>query len=224
MNQSTLQTNITDSENAPAPMRRWNRRHGLIWIMSSLWLATTLVVMAWLTDSSFKPGPATTPLGLWPEGSRIQRDPIRPTLILFMHPRCPCSRATIGELAVLASRCQGLFTAQVWFLKPTNVAENWTQTDLWRKASEIPGVSVHVDETGVEAHRFQALTSGHSMLYDKDGHLLFQGGITLARGHSGDNPGRSTLESVLERGGARDYSTPVFGCPLVENNAAKGGI
>ncbi len=111
------------------------------------------------------------------------------------------------------------------FLKPEVFANGWEQTDSWRQAATIPDVTVVRDDSGLEARRFGAATSGQTLLYDAGGALLFSGGITGARGHAGDNAGQSELVSLLNRGpsspavtlnrgqSARD-ATSVFGCPL----------
>lgn len=218
MNTTPTPSNLRATENIPA--RRLNKvTPPWLWLGAAVWLVTILTALAWMTNYSFTPGPLATTLANWPEASRIDRDAARPTLLLFAHPRCPCSRATIGELARLAANCQDRFTAQVWFTKPAGVAVDWEQTDLWRTAAAIPGVSVHTDEAGNEAARFGAQTSGHAMLYDSAGQLLFQGGITLSRGHSGDNPGRTTLQNILEGRKTPAPPTPIFGCALVETLA-----
>src|SRR5258708_3319639 len=51
-----------------------------------------------------RPGHPGTPPVHWPEGSPIRLDPVKPTLLIFLHPRCPCSRASVAELAALAAR------------------------------------------------------------------------------------------------------------------------
>jgi len=73
-----------------------------------------------------------------------------------------------------------------------------------------------VDENGAEAQRFQSKTSGQTVLYAPSGELLFHGGITIARGHEGDNPGVDVIESLLQHKDAAPVaaSTPVFGCEL----------
>jgi len=76
---------------------------------------------------------------------------------------------------------------------------------------------VLTDEDGIEARSFGAVTSGQALLYSAQGRLLFSGGITESRGHSGDNAGRSAIESLVMNGseGLRTpASTPVYGCPL----------
>ena len=88
-------------------------------------------------------------------------------------------------------------------------------TDLWRRAAAIKGVTVVQDSEGVEAERFHAATSGYTLLYGSDGRLLFSGGITGARGHAGDNAGRSAIAALLTAEGAPTGTTPVFGCSLL---------
>lgn len=165
------------------------------------------------------PGSSAQPPLQWPADSHIQRQPDRATLVMLVHPHCPCTRASIGELAELMAHCQGRLTASVLFLKPAGFSEEWEQTDLWRSAANIPGVKVLIDDEGVEARRFRAATSGQTMLYDAAGHLLFSGGITGSRGHSGDNAGRSAIVSLVNAGATDRAETFVFGCPLFGPNS-----
>ena len=58
-------------------------------------------------------------------------------------------------------------------------------------AAEIPGVEVVSDEDDAQSAAFGAAVSGQTLLYDREGRLIFSGGITAARGHAGDNAGRS---------------------------------
>jgi len=109
--------------------------------------------------------------------------------------------------------------AQVVFLQPSGVNDDWVQTDLWHRAIGIPGVSVRSDHDGVEARRFGVATSGEALLYDRAGRLIFAGGITAARGHSGDNEGRAALVDLLTDHSATHAGTPVFGCPLFDSAA-----
>jgi hypothetical protein len=117
------------------------------------------------------------------------------------------------------AQAQGRVSAYVLFLKPTDSSTDWEKTDLWQSAARIPGVNVVADDNGIEARRFHAVTSGQTALYDTDGRLLFSGGITSARGHSGDNAGRSAIVSLLNAGDANRTVTAVFGCPLYSNRS-----
>ncbi|MBI3313535.1 MAG: RedB protein [Candidatus Omnitrophica bacterium] len=169
-----------------------------------------------LLNYGAKPGATAPPPGEWPAETSIPKNHDSPTLLMFVHPHCPCSRASIGELAIMAAHVQGKADIQVVFLKPGKFSDPWTKSDLWKQASGIPGVKVMVDENGKEAERFHALTSGQTLLYGVDGRLLFSGGITASRGHSGDNAGRSAVESILLKGSADRKQTPVFGCSLMD--------
>jgi len=117
-------------------------------------------------------------------------------------------------LAVIVAHCPDSVDARVLFFRPTNFADNWEKTDLWFSANEIPNVIAVSDENGIEASKFGATTSGYSMLYDSSGKLLFRGGITGSRGHSGDNAGRSAIESLLMNKVTDQKQSFVFGCPL----------
>ena len=219
---------------APRGKSDFMRRHrmGLTWLAAAVWLAAVGFCMALIQQYSVTPGDAGTPPAHWPAESRIPLDPKLPTLVLFAHPHCPCTRATMGELDLLMARVQGRAKVQVWFLKPDGTAESWTNTDLWSSAAAIPGVTVQEDRSGREANLFHAETSGQTLLYHPDGHLMFQGGITIARGHAGDNPGRSALYNLLTDHQVNEplasealaqIKTPVFGCSLFARQCQSGG-
>jgi hypothetical protein len=137
---------------------------------------------------------------------------------MFVHPRCPCTRASLGELEKIIAHCQGKFTPWIVFMKPKHSPSEWEHTDLWQTANAIPGSHVLVDIDGEESRRFGASTSGHTMLYGADGKLLFSGGITSARGHFGDNVGRDAIESWLKDQQVDHSRTPVYGCPIFSND------
>ena len=90
----------------------------------------------------------------------------------------------------------------------------WCKKDLWHSAAAIPGVQVLCDEEGREAQGLGAATSGQVVLYSPGGELLFSGGITVSRGHAGDNAGRDAVISCLTGLRADRTHCPVFGCPL----------
>jgi len=151
----------------------------------------------------------------WPAEAQIVLDHNRDTLIMFAHPQCPCTRASLEELNRLLARSQGRAATQVLFFKPGKFSDDWTRTDLWRNAAAIPGVAVHEDLDGAQARLFGAETSGYVLLYDTRGQLLFNGGITGSRGHAGDNAGENTIVSLLTGQDASMKQTQVYGCSLL---------
>ena len=122
----------------------------------------------------------------------------------------------MGELAILMAHCQGLVNARVVFFRPSGSHEDWTHSDLWQAAAAIPGVTVQADEDGREARLFHAETSGHTALYDARGQLIFDGGITASRGHSGDNDGREAIMALLHGKTTERAQTPVYGCLILK--------
>jgi hypothetical protein len=190
------------------------RRMALVSGAMLVWLLAVGLGDRVLLRYSNTPGrPAAPPLA-WPHDASIRPDQGRATLVAFLHPQCPCSRASIGELALIMARCQDKLNAYLFFYAPRSEGSAWTRTDLWRDAAAIPGVQTVEDLDGAEARRFGASTSGQTLLYIRN-HLEFNGGITAARGHSGANDGRDAVVSLLEDRTPRRNTTPVFGCSLL---------
>lgn len=154
--------------------------------------------------------------GHWPAGTRIPLDSTCDTLVMFAHPQCPCTRASLEELNRLLAQCHGQVATHVLFLKPGTFSNDWLQTDLWRSAKAIPGVVVQADPDGTQARLFGAETSGCVLLYDPQGQLLFKGGITGSRGHAGDNAGVNAVASWLTGQAVSLKQTPVYGCSLLD--------
>ena len=138
---------------------------------------------------------------------------------MLAHPHCPCTAASVGELAQIMARLQGKVAAYVLFVKPKEAGRDWDDTSLRRSAEAIPGVNVVFDPDGVEARRFGAETSGHTLLFAADGRLLFSGGITASRGHAGDNAGERAIVALVNNQTPARTQTLVFGCSLA--NRAK---
>ena len=178
------------------------------------WLLTIGTGLAMLWAYAETPGPPATASATWPAAASLPRDSSGQVLVLFLHPQCPCSRATIGELARLLASTHPPLTTYALFYRPADAVAGWERTDLWDSAAAIPGVHVMSDERGAQARVFGALVSGQTMLYDATGSLLFSGGITGARGHEGDNPSRTALTSMLAGQLANTIHAPVFGCYL----------
>jgi hypothetical protein len=158
-------------------------------------------------------GTVGVPPLVWPSRTKILRRHDRYTLVMFAHPDCPCTRASLGEVESLMTELQGKLDVFVQFRKPGVSLTEVRASDLWKTAVAMPGVSARLDRDGAEALEFGAAVSGQTMLYDKDGKLIFSGGITASRGHVGDNPGARAILRGL--GGADALShAPVFGCSL----------
>ena len=183
-----------------------------------VWLPAVAFGINVLWKYSMTPGRPGTPSLSWPEGVRVERAPGRSTLVIFAHPQCPCTSATLGELAIIMAHTHDRLDAEVFFYTPSTAPASWARAELWSAASAIPGVHVSEDRDAHMAERFGAFTSGQTLLYDPFGHLQFKGGITALRGHSGDNAGRGAIIALVRseppQMRALPEVTPVLGCSL----------
>lgn len=211
----TLPNCLQDAGTSPAEFILVASRFFLIRIvLGSLWLIAVGAGFVAILNYQSAEGPAGAKTKHWPSGTRMALDRDRCTLVLFAHPKCPCTRASLEELNRLLAQSQGRVTARVLFYRPAKFARDWSQTGLWRSAASIPGVEVEEDPDGAEARLFGAETSGYVLLYDSRGQLLFNGGITGGRGHAGDNAGESAIVSLLMGPGVIAKQAPVYGCSL----------
>jgi hypothetical protein len=190
------------------------KRSHVIWAFAGIWILAVVAGLSVLWAWENTPGAAGDAPSQWPAESGLSRATDAPTLVLFAHPQCSCTRASLGEFAEILARATTPPRTYIVFLKPAGFGVDWEKTDLWRAATNLPSVTVLRDDDGLEATRFGVITSGQTMLYDQSGALLFSGGITGARGHAGDNAGRASLVSLLNQGKTDLASTSVFGCPL----------
>jgi hypothetical protein len=191
------------------------RSHGFLAAAGILWVSLLIVGFLFLAREEFTAVKASLPVTLFPRSSAVRLVSDKPTLVLFAHPHCPCTRASLHELDGLLAETQNRVSVTVVFTIPDGVPGDWEQGDLWNSAKSIPGLRVIRDQGGVEAHRFDVEGSGHVLLYAPSGKLLFSGGITASRGHEGSNMGRSAIVSFILDGHSPVSHTPVFGCSLL---------
>jgi len=187
------------------------------WVAVSIWGIAVGGGFVLLTSYQNAPGePAKAPAE-WPAESPVERAPQTATLLVFVHPHCPCTDATMEELARLMRHVQDRVRAYALFLQPESFGAEWTNTSLWDRAASISGVTPRRDPEGRATDRFGVATSGQVLLYGTDGALRFQGGITAGRGHEGDNAGRAALRALLTGGDPATTETFVFGCSMHED-------
>lgn len=183
-------------------------------------------MMVWQARYASTAGAAAVAPMRWPANTALPFHAGRHNLLVFVHPQCPCSRATLSELARITAAAKVPLDTRVLVLQYANQPQPSFHAPLYRQASGIPGVSVSVDQNGQIAQQFNAACSGQVFLYDPSGQLLFAGGITPLRGHEGDNAGE---DFILQRLGdsqrfAAVASTPVFGCELFDQAAEKRSV
>lgn len=163
-----------------------------------------------------KPGTAGNSARIeFPTSTLLTPNPRGQTLVMFAHPHCPCTQASLSELAAILAECPNLQPAQIVFPLPKGAPASWQTGQIVRASQAMTGVRVIWDEEEQLTRALAAETSGQVYLFDAAGQPLFSGGITALRGHAGWNAGRGAIVAHHQRRpGARDR-TPVYGCELL---------
>jgi hypothetical protein len=183
-------------------------------VASVVWVGTVAATYRAIGRFENTPGRAAEGPKNWPAGSSLARNDGAPTLVMLMHPQCSCTRASLNELQAVIEKSPRTMRTYVVVYRPHGAKPGWERTDTFAAATRLRGTRVIVDEDGQEAKRFGAFTSGQTFLYDGEGRLRFEGGITLLRGHVGMNSGRADVIRIAN-GETGKGTHPVFGCSIV---------
>ena len=179
-----------------------------------LWIVVLILgfgAMAWYKQ---QPGPVGKIQSHWPQNVSQPLNPFRHNLVLFAHPGCSCTYASIVELEKLLVSHKNKFNVQIYFYYPSDKTKEWTNSTSKTYALKLPNTEVIDDRGGEFARRFGALTSGQAILYSPEGKLVFAGGLTETRGHIGESEGTRSIASAIETGQSLIKSTSTFGCIL----------
>lgn len=205
----TMARNPHSPRHCSCTRRRFTIAILVVWIVA----ITSGVVL--LADYSSVPGrKGVSPRAEWPSESQLELSTENPTVLVFLHPRCPCSRATLRQLARLSADCKGMFELQPVFYCPLAEGDGWAHTDLWTTATTLTTRTPFVDRGGTETARFGARTSGYCLLFSSLGKQRFSGGVTAGRGHEGSNLGYEALTNLLKNHDAPAVELPVYGCAI----------
>jgi len=120
-----------------------------MWIGLCVWIVAVVVGWSVLTRYSNQASPRTTAPDLVIPAEVSQSAPYR--LLMFVHPRCPCSVASLRELARVMSRCPREVDATIHFYRPETAGDDWVHGNLWDSAMAIPGVRAAIDPGGKTA-------------------------------------------------------------------------
>ena len=188
----------------------------LISVVTAIWICSVVAGTMLLARYSSSPGSAAGPPRSWPVIPGLPRQSSRPSLVMFVHPMCPCSRASINELARLTARCRDRMDLTALFVVPPGCPPDWYKSALWENANAIPGLRVIDDQGGRLASAFGVTTSGHCLVYDAEENLIFSGGITPGRGHEGDSLGQAIVtEIAVHSAVSGSHECATYGCPLM---------
>lgn len=173
------------------------------------WVAVIAFGMGRLISYGATPGVAATAA---PSGDALVAAG-RPSVVMFLHPFCPCSGASVEALAKLVEQRPDAAIATV-FSDVRDDDRGTADGELWRRVGELKGVRRIVDRDGAIAQRFDAHTSGQAFVYAADGASGFRGGLTAGRGQIGDSVGLQAARAVVDGRAPTTRAADVFGCEL----------
>lgn len=187
------------------------------------WFVCVLVGLLCLFQYEFT-GAVPASVSQWPKDAELELAPDRPTAVLFVHPHCPCTAASIAELDRVLGHAPDVLNVIVVFPIPPGAAEDWIDGTNHTAARRLPGTLLYEDTEGQVTDRFGVSISGTVLAYGTDGALRFRGGLTASRGHEGPNTGSLALRSLASGETPAQSSSPVFGCALLSSETqAYGG-
>jgi hypothetical protein len=70
---------------------------------AALWMIALAVGFAILIDHDLRAGSSSTAACHWPADSSLARSGDGPTLVMFIHPHCPCTAASLEQLDLIAN-------------------------------------------------------------------------------------------------------------------------
>lgn len=203
----------------------------IIVVLTSLFLGSVLLVgLGLLTHYQTQPGPVgEIPAELTPAalaslsnasvdsvgvGRGVTSSESPWQLLIFAHPKCPCTRATINNLELALRTANHRLEIVPVIFRPIHGDATWLQTESTERLSLVAQRPLVDDVDSQLARQFGVRVSGHCLLYDGDGKLRFSGGITASRGHEGRCRPLSALTKALEGHPIAQTKWPVYGCQM----------
>jgi hypothetical protein len=187
----------------------------------TLWSVLLFGGLALFSIDQSRQGTRGTIPARWPGASRIHRAAGQPTLLVFLHPNCPCSIATVHSLQRSLRALRPEARPKTVFVVRPAVRDDWRARQLLATAAETPNGSFFQDDGEKEIARFGADVSGHLLLYGPAGALLFDGGVTPERGQEAESMASDRFQQVLTGMPRSPVRTAVFGCGLQSHRSAR---
>src|SRR5438552_1238510 len=117
------------------------RKRGLLITASAFWLVAVFVCVYLLALHELTPG-RVGKVGGWPGSHLVALGHGTKTLLVFIHPGCPCTEATMTELRRILDENGNLVRASVLAFRPSAAASNWERTDLYERLVRFPDVKL----------------------------------------------------------------------------------
>ena len=106
--------------------------------VAAAWGAVVVLGLLYLEAYADRPGDSGAPPAVWPAQSRVKRDGRRPTVLIFLHPQCPCSRASLAELVHVVERCRTRVLRSTPCCWPVQAFDRWGRSRIEQDLAGIP--------------------------------------------------------------------------------------
>ena len=184
-------------------------------LMLMLWLSAIALGFAWWDNYDYTPG--RTAVAVATETEAMTTTGWK--LTIYIHPQCPCTRASLAELSDILERpTSSPLSIRVVFFVPSGAAASWADGELKAVVEHWTHTEIAFDFGGIEIRRSGVTTSGTIVLHDPMGHIAFRGGINRGRGRTGESPGKRSILDLLTGHPTDIHETPVYGCSLLESD------
>jgi hypothetical protein len=185
-----------------------------LWIAGALWIALIAGGFTILNVHAATPGAQFSGELELSDLPRSNRQEPEWTAVLFAHPHCPCTDASLNELADTLDNAMVPVRRIIVCVEPPNAPAGWSDSELFATAKQR-GFQVLLDRNATLATKAGAATSGLTILLDPSGKPHFSGGVTASRGHRGPNSGTAAiLRQLTDPSVTQSATAPVYGCPL----------
>lgn len=180
-----------------------------------LWIFVILAGVSALARFAYVPGDAANAPKSWPILTRLPAPANRPEILVFLHPKCGCSQATLRNLETMLPEIGEKAVVKL-VLNDLGDPKLLEESRAFSTAKTLKNITLVVDHNGFETNAFEVKTSGQVMLYDESGRLVFAGGLTPFRGHEGVSEGELSIVKWLNQRDMTWKTTSVFGCAMKE--------
>lgn len=143
-------------------------------------------------------------------------------LLFFVHPGCPCTKASWYELERILPPISTRTHVTAIVVEYLNSIPAEDQTDVVKLIGASKNIDVVFLPENAVRNEFGVTTSGQCLLYNTSDILVFEGGVTPSRNHTGPNKGIEKIMSIAGPAGHQHLKpqlqttqrTKVFGCGL----------
>ena len=185
--------------------------------MVVLWFIALAVIYGKLAVYSQSPeGLGTPPMAAV---ANVSVHPEKYTLAVYIHPKCPCTQATLYEVERLMTKVRDEVALSFYIFGASDAPSVWFEGTLDQLEQKFPDSLVIRDIDGEYSKSAGASVSGSTVLYTPDGVPVFWGGVTSGRGHSGDNLGSDSILSIARGLEPTRSEAPVYGCRITDDSS-----